>query len=217
MTDLHLITGNRTTSSTSLVPWLLMKELQIPFHEIAIDLFRSDAVEKLGLYSPNLKVPVLIHEDIKVWDALPVCEYISETLLENRGWPTHLKKRATARSVCAELHGDYAHFRTEWPMTCHLTRNVEPDEQLEREIARLDAIMYCCKRKYGDGGNWLFGNFSIVDAFMAPFAIALQNHGAELTEKSREYMHTLLNNPHVIWWLDDAQQELDEVRFAMTG
>jgi glutathione S-transferase len=217
MVDLHLITGNRTTSCTSLVPWLLMKELQIPFHEISIDLFRSDAVEKLGLYSPSLKVPVLIHEDIKVWDALPICEYLSETFLENRGWPAHQKKRAAARSVCAELHGDFTHFRQEWPMNCHLVRWVKPDEQLEREIARLDAIMYCCRRKFGDGGDYLFGNFSIADAFMAPFAIALHNHGAELTEKSREYLHTLLNHPHISWWLDDAQQELDAVRFGMTG
>ena len=217
MHELHLITGNRTTSSTSLAPWLLMKELQIPFHEIAIDLFRDDAVEKLGLYSPSLKVPVLIHEDIKVWDALPICEYISETFLENRGWPQDLKKRAAARSVCAELHGDFSHFRQEWPMNCHLMRNPKPDEQLEREIARLDAIVYCCRRKYGDGGIYLFGNFSIADAFMAPYAISLYSHNAELTAKTREYMDTLLNSPHVLWWLDDAQLELDEIRFDMTA
>lgn len=214
MHDLHLITGNRTTSSTSLCPWLLLKEFAIPFREIRIDLYRSDAIERLGLYSPSLKVPVLIHEDIKVWDALPVCEYLSETFLENRGWPAHQRKRAAARSICAELHGDFTHFKQEWPMNCHLQQTRIPDARLERDIARLDAIMYCCRQKYGDGGQWLFGQFSIADAFMAPYVIALQCYGADMTERARGYMQTVLSHPDLLDWLNDAQDELDTERFA---
>lgn len=217
MHEIHLITGNRTVSSNSLTPWLLMKESEIPFHEISIDLFKSNAVEKLGIFSPSLKVPVLIHEDIKVWDALPICEYISETWLENRGWPHHLKKRAAARSVCAELHGDFAYFKQQWPMNCNLIQNRQPDAALEREIARLDAIMSCCRQRHGDGGDYLFGAFSIVDAFMAPYAITLYSYGAELTANARVYLNTLLNNTHVLCWLVEAQDELDKVRFAKSA
>src|SRR5690606_25509981 len=121
--------------------------------------------------------------------------------LENRGWPHHIRKRAAARSVCAELHGDFAHFKQEWPMNCNLIRHCKPDQILEREIARLGAIMYCCRGRYGDGGEYLFGNFSIADAFMVPFLIAMHGYGAELTQKSREYMQTMLNHPHVLCWL----------------
>lgn len=217
MHELNLITGNRTTSASSLVPWLLLKEFEIPFHEIAIDLFRSDAIERLGLYSPSLKVPVLIHNDVKVWDSLPICEYVSETFLEYQGWPSHLKKRAAARSVCAELHGDFSHFQQQWPMNCNLVQPSKPDARLETEIARLDAIMYCCRRKFGDGGPYLFGRFSIADAFMAPFAIALHGYGAELSRKSLGYMDTLLNNPHVLAWQDEARAEHAHELYALTG
>ncbi len=140
------------------------------FTEIAIDLFKGDSSEKLGMYSPSLKVPVLIHNDIKVWDSLPICEYISETFVENKAWPCHLKKKAAARSVVAELHSDFQHFKQEWPMNCSLHVKMAPDEKLAQEIAA-DAIMYCCRRKYGDGGKYLFGRFSIADAFMAPVVI----------------------------------------------
>lgn len=217
MDDLHLITGNRTISSTSLCPWLLLREFNIAFHEISIDLFHGDASEKLQWYSPSLKVPVLIHEEVKVWDALPICEYISESFLDNAGWPRHIRKRAAARSVCAELHGDFVHFKSEWPMNCHLIQRGTLDLELERDIARLDAMMYCSRRKYGDGGDYLFGQFSIADAFMVPFAIALHGYGAELSEKSRNYLNTLLNHRWVLRWLDDAQHELDAVRFGRTG
>ena len=126
MTELNLITGNRSCSHNSLIPWLLLKESGIPFHEIAIDLFRSDAIERLGWHSPSLQVPVLIHDDVKVWDALPTCEYLSETFLENRGWPSHLKKRAAARSVVAELHSDFQHFKRDWPMNCQMQVRMKP-------------------------------------------------------------------------------------------
>jgi glutathione S-transferase len=77
--------------------------------------------------------------------------------------------------------------------------------------------MYCCRRRYGDGGPWLFGRFSIVDAFMAPFAIALQGYGAQLTEASREYQFALLVHHHVITWLHEAEHEHHKELYAMTG
>ena len=215
--EFNLITGNRTVSSTSLIPWLLMKQHEIPFHELRIDLFRDDAIEKLGWFSPSLKVPVLIHHNIKVWDALPICEYLSETCLEGRGWPLHQQKRASARSVSAELHGDFQAFKQQWPMNCHLKQASRTDIALERDIARLDGIMSCCRRKYGDGGDWLFGRFSIAEAFMAPFAIALDCHGAELTAAAEDYCQMLLRNMNVMEWLYEAQVELNGVRFAKAG
>lgn len=209
MTDLQLITGNKNFSPSSLRPWLLLQETGIPFTEIAIDLFRADAAEKLGMVSPSLKVPVLIHNDIKVWDSLPICEYISETFLENRGWPCHLKKKAAARSVVAELHSDFQHFKREWPMNCQLTVKMKTEDVLDREIARLDAIMYCCRRKYGDGGDYLFGQFSIADCFLAPAAVALRAYGAELSWKTNLYVDFLLANAHMQWWLEQAREEVE--------
>ena len=217
MHTLNLISGNRSCSHTSLVPWLLMQEHGIDFQDIRIDLFRSDAIEQLGLYSPSLQVPVLIHEDVKVWDALPICEYLSETFLEQRGWPRHLKKRAAARSFRAELHADFGHFHQQWPLTCEPVLSRKPDARLEREIARLDAIMYCCRGKFGDGGPWLFGDFSIADAFMAPYAITLNARNAEMTEKSRAYMATLLDHPAVLGWLHEARGERVRHHYALTG
>lgn len=217
MHELNLITGNRSCSHNSLIPWLLLKEFGIPFHEIGIDLFRSDAIERLGFHSPSLQVPVLIHADVKVWDALPICEYLSEAFLEQRGWPANLRKRATARSVCAELHADFSHFWEAWPLRCNLSRPSVPDARLERDIARLDAIMHCCRRRYGDGGPWLFGRFSIADAFMAPFAITLQCYDAQLTQAARDYQALLLGHHHIATWLHDAECEHHDELFAMTG
>jgi len=129
----------------------------------------------------------------------------------------HQKKRAAARSVCAELHGDFPSFKEQWPMQCHLRIPARMDTALERDIARLDSIMSCCRRKYGDGGDYLFGQFSIVDAFMTPFAIAMDCHNAPLTAAAEDYVQLLLRNINTLEWLYEAQVELNTVRFAKAG
>ncbi len=207
MNTLQLVTGNRNFSSSSLRAWLLLKESGLLFEEIPIKLYQTDTAEKLGLLSPSLKVPVLIHGDLKIWDSLAICDYLSETFLEGRAWPLNLKKRYAARSIVAELHGDFSLLEREWPMNCSLTGRMKLTEDLEPLVARLDAIIFCCHRKYGDGGEYLFGDFSIADCFLAPFAISLTNYGAQLNSKTREYLRMLLDSPHMQQWLDEAQEE----------
>lgn len=217
MNKLQLIIGNKTFSSNSLRSWLLLKEFGVDFEEIKIELYRDNTAEKLGLYSPSLKVPVLRHEEMTIWDSLAICEYISESFLEGRGWPGNIKKKAAARSVSAEIHSGFENLAREWPMNCCLKVNMKPTEVIEEEIARLDAIMYCCRRKYGDGGSYLFGDFSIADCFLAPHAIALKAYGAELSWKSQRYVDHLLENPHLQWWIDDAVEEHKQLPWCKTG
>jgi glutathione S-transferase len=203
----QLITGNRSFSHRCLPAWLLLREFGLSYTEIRIDLLRGKSIEELGLSSPSLQLPVLEHGSIKVWDPLPICEYLNETFLEGRAWPSHQKKRAVARSICAELHADFSYFWEQWPLDCHHYQLRQPDARLSREIARLDSIMQCCRRQFGDGGCWLLGKFSIVDSFLAPFAITLESYGAVLTQPAREYQQALLAHPEVQNWLHEAEIE----------
>ena len=41
----------------------------------------------------KIGVTPLIHHDIKVWDALPICEYLPDTWREGRGGHSTRKKR----------------------------------------------------------------------------------------------------------------------------
>ena len=202
-----LISGDRTYSSSSLRVWLLLTEFDVPFNEKLIKLFQNDTVEKIAMYSPSLQLPVLLHDDIRVWDSLAICEYINETFLEGRGWPQHARKKAAARSIANELHADFQEFKKDWPMNCRLRTRMKPSEIIEKEIARLDAIIYCCRISYGDGGEYLFGSFSIADCILAPLVIALKAYGAVLTEQSGIYIQHLFSNPNIEWWLEQADGE----------
>ena len=85
MKDVRLVTGNKNYSSWSLCPWLLLKMFDIEFEEIQIALYQDNTAEKLGPYSPSLKVPVLLHKDVTVRAYLAICEYVSAQFLGRSG------------------------------------------------------------------------------------------------------------------------------------
>ena len=207
MKDIRLVIGNKNYSSWSMVPWLLLKMYDVDFEEIEIELYQDNTAEKLGPYSPSLKVPVLLHNEITVWDSMAICEYISEAVLGGSGWPTNPKRKATARAVSAEMHSEFPVLKAEWPLNCKASYTLKPSNKLADEIARIDAIWSCCRRRYGDNGNYLFGRFSIADCMFAPVAACFEAYGAELSKDANTYMQTLLDNPFVQKWITLGRRE----------
>ena len=214
MKNTQLVIGDKNYSSWSLCPWLLLKMYNIAFEEVQIPLFRRDTAERLGPYSPSLKVPVFIHEDVTVWDSLSICEYISENLLDGAGWPQNKKRKAHARSVSAEAHSEFTNLKKEWPMNCSVSCKLWPTENLQNEIARIDAIWNYCRRRFGQNGNYLFGRFSIADCMFVPMAICFESYGAELCSEAKCYQQTLLTNPFVERWLELGKTEGQTVTLA---
>ena len=102
-----LIFGNKNYFTWSLRPWFLLKNLGIDFVEEIVFLFEENTDELLKPYFSNKKVPVLIDEDLQVWDTLAIIEYISDKYPEKMAWPNGLKARAIARSVSAEMHSSF--------------------------------------------------------------------------------------------------------------
>ncbi len=188
-------------------PWLLLKANGIEFEEIQIALYEDNSAENLGPYSPSLKVPVLLHNGATVWDSLSICEYISEQLLAGRGWPVNPRNRASARSISAEVHSSFANLKKDWPMNCKISVDLFVSGKLADEIARIDAIWSCSRRKYGQEGDYLFGRFCIADCMFAPMAVCFHSYGAPLSLIAQRYVDTLMTNPYVSRWVKLARKE----------
>ena len=214
MKDIRLVIGNKNYSSWSMVPWLMLKMYDVEFEEIKIALYQDNTAEKLGPYSPSLKVPVLLHHEITIWDSLSICEYINEELLGGSGWPVQPKRKASARSVSAEIHSEFPQLKNEWPMNCKRSIKLTPSEKLYEEIARIDAIWSCCRRRFGENGNYLYGRFSIADCMSAPIAVCFESYGAELSQEANIYMQTLLDNPFVQKWVTEGRREKEQLAVA---
>ena len=214
MKDIRLVIGNKNYSSWSLCPWLLLNMFDVDFEEIQITLYQDNTAEKLGPNSPSLKVPVLLHKDTTVWDSLAICEYISENLLGGAGWPGSPQRKANARSVSAEVHSEFATLKAEWPMNCKASYRLSPSQELENEVARIDAIWSCCRRRFGENGKYLYGRFSIADCMFAPIAISFESYRADLCGDANTYMQTLLDNPFVQKWITLGRREKEHLSIA---
>jgi len=209
MKDVRLVIGEKNYSSWSLCPWLLLKMFNIEFEEINISLYQKNTAEKLGPYSPSLKVPVLLHKEITVWDSLAICEYVSYELLGDVGWPTNKRKRASARSVSSEIHADFPNLKHDWPMNCKSQFRQTPSDKVLDEIARVDAIWSCCRKKFGENGDYLYGRLSIADCMFAPIAISFKSYHATLSTEAQRYCDTLLENPFIQNWMEQGRTEIE--------
>ncbi|NQV70848.1 MAG: glutathione S-transferase family protein [Pseudohongiella sp.] len=214
MKEFRLVIGNKNYSPWSMCPWLLLKMFDVDFEEIPIQLYQDNTAEKLGPYSPSLKVPVLLHKEITIWDSLAICEYLSEQILGGSGWPASPRRRASARSTSAEIHSGFPNLKREWPMNCKASCQLKPADALLNEIARIDAIWSCCRRKFGENGRYLYGRFSIADCMYAPMAICFDAYGAELSSEANAYMQTLLDNPFVQKWITHGRREQEPLSIA---
>ncbi|WP_161945034.1 glutathione S-transferase N-terminal domain-containing protein, partial [Xanthomonas nasturtii] len=112
----RLVIGDKTLSSWSLRPWLLLRHFQVPFEEVALPLNTPEFQSRIAGYSPTRQVPVLWDDALHVWDSLAICEYINERWLDGRGWPAELAVRAQARAAAAEMHSGFAALRSQLPM-----------------------------------------------------------------------------------------------------
>ena len=208
MSDLTLYLGSRRTSSWSLRPWLALKHCDVPFREIVIPLGTPGTAEAIRQVSPSGRVPVLRHRDLTVWDSLAICEYLHETIPEARLWPEHPRARAEARAVVAEMHAGFGALRQHMSFAIDERRsNQGRAPGVAEDIARITAIWKDCRHRFGSGGPYLFGAFSLADCFYAPVVTRFDTYGVELDPVSRRYADAVRAVPEFQRWRAAALEE----------
>ena len=208
MTDITLYIGNKNYSSWSMRPWIAMKAVGLPFKEVVIAFAQSDTKEKMLAVSPTGKVPVLHHGGLRVWDSLAICEYIADTYAHLNFWPEEREARAEARSICAEMHSGFQAMRV--ALSMNVRRHfgvfyVKPD--VMQDIDRILQIWATMRDKYKAKGEYLFGEFSIADAFFAPVITRFESYGVAVPPVCRVYMDAMLLHPAMKQWIKEAEDE----------
>jgi glutathione S-transferase len=193
---LHI--GNKNYSSWSLRPWVLMRELDIPFEE-RLTPFGS---VPLRTVSPSGRVPCLVDGEVTVWDSLSIVEYLAE---RHPGvWPQDSAARAWARSAAAEMHSSFTELRTRCSMSCGVRIQVGIGAALQRDLDRIDELWADGLAR--SGGPFLAGpKFTAVDAFFAPVAFRMQTYGLPL--RGAAYAERLLALPSMRAWYESGLDE----------
>jgi glutathione S-transferase len=194
----ELYIANKNYSSWSLRPWLLMRELGIPFNERLLPFGRHDLWKAFRELSPAGKVPCLADQGGVVWESLAIVEYLAER--HDKVWPANPAARAWARSAAAEMHAGFSELRSRCSMSCGVRiRLHEMTAPLKADLARLGALWNDGLRSFG--GPFLAGKeFSGVDAFFAPVAFRVQSYGLKLDAAGAAYAQRLLDLPAMREW-----------------
>ena len=205
---LKIVLGNKNYSSWSLRAWVALKHLGVPFEEQVIPLDQPSTAEQIRKFSPSGRVPVLIDGDAAVWDSLAICEYLNERFPDGKLWPVQAKARAVARSVSAEMHSGFTALRQHLPMKFRESfppRTLAPEVQAD--IARIVELWTDCRARFGGGGPFLFGAFSIADAMYTPVVSRFRTYAVPLKGVAAAYAQAIWSLPSVQDWLAAARAE----------
>lgn len=203
---LTLVIGSRRYSTWSLRPYLALKAAGAGFDVVEITLRQPDTKANILKWSPSGKVPLLVHGGLKVWDSLAICEYVAEMFPAAGLWPAEREARAVARAVSAEMHSGFMALRNHCSMDLCAQPAPLPDmpPEVEAEAARVRALWADCRARFGQGGPFLFGRFTIADAMWAPVVSRFTTYMLPTDAAAQAYCDAVWSLPAMQEWRDAA-------------
>ncbi|KAJ5621786.1 hypothetical protein N7528_006569 [Penicillium herquei] len=203
--DCHLIgTYTRYSSWTARVEAVL-EYFQIPYTAQIIPLQDVRTVSPTGLV-PVVKSRALA--DTYISDSLAICEYLAEANPSLPLWPRDPQLRAMARSAAAQMHSGFSELRNNYGtnFVARYTGNIPVSEKAKEEVRNALSIWHKARTatkvrldeiNEADEG-FLFGGFSIADAFFWPVLWRIRTYDLPLTGASiyaLKWIETMWNDP----------------------
>lgn len=213
MSDVTLVIGNKRSSSWSLRPWLFLQHHGVNFREVVVNHDQPGGQANVAKYSPSGRLPVLLSNEFAVWESLAICEFCAEWFALPAAWPMAPGARAMARSVAHEMQSGFVHLRRE--LSFDAARKPAPaaiSAAAQADVKRIRSIWRTARARFGSRGDWLFGQFGIVDAMFAPVALRFQQYAVELDSVEREYISHVLDHHAVQAWIDSVVHGPSEAR-----
>jgi glutathione S-transferase len=191
-------------------PWLALRQANIPFEETVMLFETAGWRESIKSISPSGKVPALRHGELTLVESLAICEYIAELHPEAKLWPDAIDARAVARSVSCEMHAGFAHLRrTMWMNVVGRTPKDVISPEVRADVDRVQALWTECRTRFGAGGPFLFGRFSIADAMFAPVVFRFRTYGIAVTEPAaKAWYDAMLELPPMKEWERASEEEM---------
>ena len=206
--EFTLVMGNRTTSSWSLRGWLMMKQAGAGFDEAMVWFRRPETKAHILAHSPSGLIPVLKHQGRVIHETLAIAEYLAELFPEAGLWPDDFEGRAHARAVSAEMHAGFTALRNHMPMDIGAEKPGEGmAEGVEDDIRRITEIWEDARGRFGAGGDFLFGAFTIADAMFAPVVTRFRTYRVALNPVCRAYGDAVWETPDMREWIAGARDE----------
>ncbi|WP_376877436.1 glutathione S-transferase [Albirhodobacter sp. R86504] len=188
----ELAIGDRSYSSWSLRGWLLFAKTGIDVKTCKGRMYSADFARLLEEFAPAGLVPALrLPEGIVIAETMAIAETLAERHPEINLWPADATDRALARWMSAEMHAGFTALRGHCAMNLRVAyADCAPDQAVLRDLERIEMLWSQALGKHSDRGPWLFGEWSIVDAFFAPVAARIAGHSLPVGDLAQRYVET---------------------------
>jgi glutathione S-transferase len=106
------------------------------------------------------------------------------------------------------MHAGFVPLRQNCPMNMWrpvLKRDLGGD--VKANIARIDSMWSDCRKRYGQGGPFLFGSFGAADAMYAPVVSRFHTYAIDVSPPARAYMDAVMALPAWKEWHAAAVKE----------
>ena len=202
-----LYSGTRNASSWAFRAWLALKEADISFVEVVVDIRKPQRfanLAKIAEFSPPGAVPVLVDGDTIIYDSLAIMEYAND-LSGCRLLPTDVKRRAHARSLVSWQHSGLSGLcpKLSFESSFYPDRRPMSDD----ELAEANRIFRTWEQALlQSGGPYLVGELSLADLAFVPTVLRLVSHMPSMASwpLCSAWMNLLLGRPTVREWLAEA-------------
>ncbi|MCP5075148.1 MAG: glutathione S-transferase [Rhodobacteraceae bacterium] len=196
-----LAIGDRSYSSWSLRGWLFFSKFGIPVKSHTAKLYTDELPRLLESFKPARLVPAVKYDGVVVHDTLAIAETLNERHPEAQMWPADPGARAMARSITAEMHSGLAALRNDCPMNLlHQWEGFAPSDAVLKDCERVQELWQLARNTYGNDKPWLFGDYSIADAFFAPLASRFATYDLPRNSGAGAYINAHLNDPQFRIW-----------------
>ena len=177
-------------------PWLVLMKSELPFEENRILLDVPGYKKKLLSLSPAGQVPVLSTPEGNIPDSLAICDWLSQAVPNL--WPVDAQNRKMARALCRQMQDDFTAFRQAAPMNLKRRKAASISKEGFGAAARLDAIWQDLLSRHD--GPFLFGDWSIADAFSTPYATRFVSYDIPRSAQADTYISELMSDEDFLIW-----------------
>ena len=202
--------GTKNASSWAMRAWLALREQGVEFEERIVDLRapqRDEQLARVGEFSPPAAVPVLVTEEMTIFDSLAIMEYASECG-ERPLLPFDREQRARARSFLAWQHAGLSGLcpRLSFESAFYPDRRAMTPAETD-DCARLFDALEAQLAEVSDG-VYLFGELSLADLALTPTVIRLDAHDPNFDAwpLTQRWFDAVLSRESVMEWLRDAEE-----------
>lgn len=202
-----LYSGTKNASSWAMRAWLALREAGIDFDEEVVDIRRPQRfanLERIGAFSPPAMVPVLVVDQMVIFDSVAIMEYAND-VADGALLPADRAARARARSLVAWQHSGLSGI-------CARISFESAFYPLKRSLTGAERTE--CGRLFGcleqalelSGGPYLFGALSLADLMLVPAVVRLARHDLDFASwpRSRNWTAALLERASVAEWMREA-------------